>query len=136
MGWSVRTAVRVAACALLTVAGCATESFEMDAKHPAEMASDGMINFRGRFYTQEDFPKALKRAHVPKDRTINIRVCDDISDPRMLRKARALIGKAGYHRVIFNSNVRAKSYQVGGGDPLKDSGRVFAPGEKVYGADW
>jgi len=130
-------AMAVALAAALLGAGCATEHYEMDAKHPAAvMASDGMLEFRGKFYTAEQFARALKKAGIPRDRMINIRVPDTVSDPMLLRRTRGIIGAAGYRRVIFNSALRAKSTQADGVDPMKDP-RIFrAPGEKVYGAGW
>jgi len=132
-----RLAAVIALTAVLFGAGCATEHYEMDAKHPAAiMTSDGMLEFRGRFYTAEQFPKALRKAGIPRDRMINIRVPDTVSNPALLRKTRALIGQAGYRRVIFNSALRSKSIQADGVDPTKNPGYNFAPGEKVYGAGW
>ena len=132
-----RCAMAAALAAALLGAGCATEHYEMDAKHPAAvMASDGMLEFRGRFYTAEQFARALKKAGIPRDRMINIRVPDTVSDPAMLRRTRAAIGMAGYRRVIFNSALRAKSMQADGVDPMKNPGVYRAPGEKVYGAGW
>ena len=130
-------AAAVALAASLFGAGCATEHYEMDAKHPAAvMAPDGMLEFRGKFYTAEQFPRALKKAGIPYDRMINIRVPDTVSDPGMLRRTRALIGKAGYRRVIFNSAQRAKAMQVETPGQSGLHGRNIAPGEKVYGAGW
>jgi len=132
-----RCAMAVAIVAALFGAGCATEHYEMDAKHPAAvMSSDGMLEFRGRFYSAEQFPRALKKAGIPRDRMINIRVPDTVSDPALLRRTRGLLGAAGFRRVIFNSAVRAKSMQADGVDPMKDPSIYHAPGEKVYGAGW
>ena len=126
-----------ALAAALLASGCATEHYEMDAKHPAAvMLDDGSLEFRGKFYSPEQFPRALKKAGIPKDRMINIRVPGTISDPMMLRRTRALIGKAGYRRVIFNTVRHAESVQADGIDPMKHPGYNFAPGEKVYGAGW
>ena len=100
------------------------------------MASDGMLQFRGRFYTAEQFARALKKAGIPRDRMINIRVPDTVSNPAMLRQTRAAIGKAGYRRVIFNSAVRSKSTQADGVDPMKDPRFMRAPGATVYGSGW
>ena len=132
-----RCAMAAALAAALLGAGCATEHYEMDAKHPAAvMASDGMLEFRGRFYAPEQFARALKKAGIPRDRMINIRVPDTVSDPMLLRRTRAIIGKAGYRRVIFNSALRTKSMQVDGVNPLKDPRMYSAPGAPVYGAGW
>lgn len=136
MGLS-RYAMAVALVAALFGAGCATEHYEMDAKHPAAvMSSDGMLEFRGKIYNAEKFAHALKKAGIPRDRMINIRVPDTVSDPAMLRRTRAIIGSAGYRRVIFSSALRAKSMQADGVDPMKDPRIYHAPGEKVYGAGW
>jgi len=132
-----RLSVVAAFAAVLLASGCATEHYEMDARHPAAvMMPDGALQFRGRFYSPEQFPRALKKAGIPRDRMINIQVPDTVSDPRMLRKTRALIGQAGYRRVIFNTVRRARSVQADGIDPMKHPGHNFPPGEKVYGAGW
>lgn len=132
-----KLAVVAALAAVLLSPGCATEHYEMDARHPAAvMMPDGALEFRGRFYSPEQFPRALKKAGIPRDRMINIRVPETISDPRLLRKTRAMIGKAGYRRVIFNTERKSMSVQADGVDPMKHPGYNFAPGEKVYGAGW
>ena len=126
-----------ALAAVLLFAGCATEHYEMDARHPAAvMASDGMLEFRGRFYSAENFARALRKAGVPREREINIRVPATISDPRILRRTRAQIGRAGYRRVIFVTERHSKSTQADGIDPMKHPWRNYPPGEKVYGAGW
>ena len=132
-----RLAAAFALSAALFGAGCATEHYEMDAKHPAAiMTSDGMLEFRGRFYTAEQFPRALRRARVPTDRTINIRVPDLASGQRLRHRVLALLARAGYRRAVYVTEKHSTSVQANGIDPTKDPGYNFAPGEKVYGAGW
>lgn len=132
-----KTAAAVALAAALLGAGCATEHYEMDAKHPAAvMMPDGWLEFRGKFYKPEQLPRAFRKAGIPSDRMINIRVPETIDDPMLLRKTRALIGQSGYRRVIFVTERHSRSTQADGKDPFTTPGRNFPPGEKVYGAGW
>ena len=132
-----KCAMAVALAAALFGAGCATEHYEMDAKHPAAvMMPDGSLEFRGKYYMPEQLPKAFRKAGIPRDRTINIRVPETVDNPMVLRKTRALIGQAGYRRVIFMTERHSSSVQADGKDPLKNPGYNYAPGEKVYGAGW
>ena len=132
-----RLAAAMALAAAFLCAGCATEHYEMDAKHPAAvMLSDGSVQFRGRFYTAEQFPRALKKAGIPCDRMINVRVPDTMSSLGALRLVRARLGQAGYRRVIFNSEQRSISTQADGVDPIKDPRIYHEPGRTVYGAGW
>ena len=125
------------AAATLFGAGCATEHYAMDAKHPAAaMTMDGMFAFRGRFYTAEQFPRALKKAGIPYDRGITIRVPEEGRNDRLMMRARSILGRAGYRRVIYVTERHAMSTQADGIDPMKNPGYNFKPGEKVYGAGW
>lgn len=132
-----KCAMAVALAAALFGAGCATEHYAMDAKHPsAVMASDGMLEFRGRFYSAEQFPRALKKAGIPYDRGITIRVPEQGQDKRLMMRARGLLGTAGYRRVIFVTDRHAVSTHADGIDPMKDPRVFHEPGKKVYGAGW
>ena len=107
----VRAAATLLAC--LAVAGCASESIEMDSRHPALRYSESGVYFGNRRVAAEDVPLMLERRGVPRDSVIHIRLEPGTKDLRGARQLMAYVAKAGYTRPVLVTERHAESVATG-----------------------
>ncbi len=100
--------VAVAAFLLLFAAGCTTEHYITDARHPeVAIAADGGVMYRGKYVDLRDLPGLLRDSGLTKQDTINIHVSDDLRDMRAPRRVMAFLSRNGFTRPILISERRS-----------------------------
>ena len=100
--------VAVAAFLLLLAAGCTTEHYITDARHPeVAIAADGGVMYRGKYVDLRDLPGLLRDSGLTKQDTINIHVSDDLRDMRAPRRVMAFLSRNGFTRPILISERRS-----------------------------
>ena len=105
---------RLAAMAMLVfAAGCASERYVTDARHP-EVAIDemGRLTFRNSPVSPEELPEVLRKSGYTRHDTINIHVPAEIDDFRVARRTVGILTRNGFTRAILVSD-RKSSSQVG-----------------------
>ena len=96
--------------AALLMAGCATEHYMTDAKHPEiHIKEDGGVTYRGRYVDPEDLPGLLKDSGLTKQDTINIHIPENLPDFRVPRKVMGILSQNGFTRPILVSDRKAYS---------------------------
>ena len=101
--------VAVTAFLLLLAAGCTTEQYITDARHPeVAITADGGVTYRGKYVELRDLPGLLKDSGLTKEDTINIHAPDDLRDMRAPRRVMAILSRNGFTRPILISD--RKSY--------------------------
>jgi hypothetical protein len=100
----------MAAVAVLLTAGCASEKFVADSKHPeVAFAEDGSLMWRGRFIEQEELPGLLRKTEVDPKSQIDIRVPSNFRNPKAARRLLFILRRAGYTRGVLVTEKRAYS---------------------------
>ena len=93
---------------LAFAAGCTTEHYITDARHPeVAIAADGGVTYRGKYVKLRDLPGLLKDSGLTKRDTINIYVSDDLRDMRAPRRVMAYLSRNGFTRPILISDRRS-----------------------------
>lgn len=88
-------------CALLA-AGCTTEHYVTDAKHPEIVVKpDGGVTYRGRYVDPVDLPGLLRDSGFEADDTINIMIPENLPDYRVPRKVMGILSQNGFRRPIL-----------------------------------
>ena len=102
------------ACLSLLAGGCATHrEMNLDSQNPSVRVSRQGILFGDTFVNPQDVPEILDDYDIPKDRTIHIRLDQDVRD---LRPARTLMGylcRAGYRNPVLVTERHAESVNLG-----------------------
>ena len=100
--------VAVTAFLLLLAAGCTTEQYITDARHPeVAITADGGVTYRGKYVELRDLPGLLRDSGLTRQDTINIHVSDDIRDMRAPRRVMAFLSRNGFTRPILISERRS-----------------------------
>ncbi len=100
----------VAALAFALAAGCATEHYMVDARHPEiALTADGGVTYRGRYVDPEDLPGLLKKSGLDREDTINIYCPDGVNDWRLQRRVMAILSRNGFTRPMLVGARRAYS---------------------------
>ena len=106
-------AVAIASLSLLA-GGCATHrEMNLDSQNPSVRVSRQGILFGDTFVNPQDVPEILDDYDIPKDRTIHIRLDQDVRD---LRPARTLMGylcREGYRNPVLVTERHAESVNLG-----------------------
>lgn len=98
------------AVACLLFAGCETEHYLTDAKHPEiALTSDGGVTYRGKYVDPEDLPGLLRDSGLDKYDTINIYCPDGVNDWRLQRKVMSILSRNGFTRPVLVSDRRASA---------------------------
>ena len=94
--------------ALAFAAGCTTEHYITDARHPeVAITADGGVTYRGKYVDLRDLPGLLKDSGLTKRDTINIHVSEDLRDMRAPRRVMAYLSRNGFTRPILISDRRS-----------------------------
>ena len=94
--------------ALAFAAGCTTEHYITDARHPeVAITADGGVTYRGKYVDLSDLPGLLKDSGLTKRDTINIHVSEDLRDMRAPRRVMAYLSRNGFTRPILISDRRS-----------------------------
>lgn len=94
--------------ALVFAAGCTTEHYITDARHPeVAITADGGVTYRGKYVDLKDLPGLLKDSGLTKQDTINIHVSDDLRDIRAPRRVMGYLSRNGFTRPILISERRS-----------------------------
>ena len=100
--------VAVTAFLLLLAAGCTTEQYITDARHPeVAIAADGGVTYRGKYVELRDLPGLLRDSGLTRQDTINIHVSDDLRDMHAPRRVMAYLSRHGFTRPILISERRS-----------------------------
>ena len=100
--------VAVAVFLLLLAAGCTTEHYITDARHPeVAITADGGVTYRGKCVDLKDLPGILSDSGLTKQDTINIYVSDDLRDMRAPRRVMGFLSRNGFTRPILISERRS-----------------------------
>ena len=106
------------ACLSLLAGGCATHrEMNLDSQNPSVRVSRQGILFGDTFVNPQDVPEILDDYDIPKDRTIHIRLDQDVRDLRPARYLMAVLRKAGYTRPVLVTERHAESVNLGRARP-------------------
>jgi len=95
---------------LLFAAGCTTEHYITDARHPEVVVKeDGGVTYRGRYVDPEDLPDLLEDSGLTKNDTINILIPANLPDYRVPRKVMGILAQNGFRRPILVSERQSYS---------------------------
>ena len=112
--------------AVLLTAGCATEHYLTDAKHPEiAIKADGGVTYRGRYVDPEELPGLLRRSGLTREDTINIHYPDAQNDFRMPSRVMNILLHNGYPRTVLVGD--RKSYSHVGREVKKPPTRDLPP---------
>ena len=111
--------------AALAFAGCETESYVSDARHPEiEITAAGGVTFRGEFVEPDDLPGLLRKtSHVRTD-TIYISAPDDMADWRLKRKVMGILTRNGFTRPVLVGKERSSAQTGRTGDERRRDERL------------
>ncbi len=97
-------------CLLAVLAGCTTERYVTDARHPEiALTEDGGVTYRGKYVDPEDLPDLLKDSGLDEEDTINIRCPEKMTDWRQQRKVMAILSRNGFTRPVLVGERKAYS---------------------------
>lgn len=92
----------MAVTAAFLAAGCATEHYMTDARHPeVAITEDGGVTYRGKFVAPEDLPDILRASGLDKEDTINILCPKEMADMRTARRVMGILLKGGFPRNVL-----------------------------------
>lgn len=100
----------MAAVAAFLAAGCATEHYMTDARHPeVAITEDGGVTYRGKFVDPEDLPGLLRKSGLDKEDTINVLCPKSMADMRTARHVMGILLKGGFPRNVLVGDRQAYS---------------------------
>ena len=93
----------MALAAALCGAGCATDygALSLDLRHPSIAYGNDRITMGGKDVTPDQVLDILEYYKIPPERTIHIRVTDDLTNLKPARGFLGYLSLHGYHRAVL-----------------------------------